>query len=908
MQTSHADRSRHALGHRPHGVQIFLSYSSSHKDTAETLCCALQAVGHEVFFDREDLPPGQDYNDRIRHAIRDSDLFIFLITPEAVAPGHYTLTELKIASRKWPNPAGRVLPVMVAPTPFSSLPAYLSSVTVLEPVGNLAAEVALEVADLAASIEPAPAASPHPPPTTPLPDDQETGIRYQSLELRFSPGHDGRYPLALGSAADGSIGDTCPLDPAALEARLWAAPTAAAGEVRRGGAPVQTWLPSAADAREVGRQLYESLFAGPYRPLLDQHLRSIDPQRGEGLRFVINTTATPDLGRLPWEFIYSPAQDDFLFSDRMKPVVRWLDVDAPPPTLAVTPPLRLLIASAAPAGRPDLAVGEELAQLDTALGELAGGGLVQVTRLAHTSLESLDTALLQHRPHVLHFIGHGDFTGDDGMIVLEAENPRGAADPIAGRQLAILLRNHLASLRLVFLNSCMGATTSHRDPFGGVAQNLIRRGIPAVIAMQFAIPDQAAIALARHFYRYLAAGQPVDTALTSARAFLYARGYAVEWGAPALHMRAPDGRLFDIAAIPARTATPLTLPVAAPPTENRTAAPRTPTPTTPSLPPLSPPAAPPSGAQAATPRRRGRVWGVVAGAAALVLFAGWWLAMTGLESETPPADPAPIVVAPAPTPTPAPAPALPAPPLPAPAPEAEGYTRALSLLQQGADDDGLGQLDEALQLDDDLTALSALPTEQRTELATRLRAIAIQALAADQPGKAAGAAQMLMEIDPERPENLALLHEILAHFPTATLDPGASAGAEPLTPGAGTGMGSGMGSGSSAVSTYTVRHGDSLWRIAAHHYGDGSQWPRIFEANRPPLTDPNLVAPGQQLEILDPVATAYRVVPGDTLWHIAARFYGDPDQWPRIHAANRRTVINPDHIRPGQLLWLPTPH
>ena len=87
----------------------------------------------------------------------------------------------------------------------------------------------------------------------------------------------------------------------------------------------------------------------------------------------------------------------------------------------------------------------------------------------------------------------------------------------------------------------MGATSSSRDPFGGVAQSLIRRGIPAVIAMQFPIPDKAAVALSRHFYRYLAAGQPVDAALTSARAFLYAHGYAVEWGAPALHMRTPDG-------------------------------------------------------------------------------------------------------------------------------------------------------------------------------------------------------------------------------------------------------------------------------------------------------------------------------------------------------------------------------
>ena len=253
---------------------------------------------------------------------------------------------------------------------------------------------------------------------------------------------------------------------------------------------------------------------------------------------------------MPWEFLYSPAKDDFLFSDRMKPVVRWLDVDEPPPTLAVKPPLRLLIAIAAPADRPGLKVGEEIARLDHALDELTSSGRIETVRLDHATLESLDSALLQTRPHILHFIGHGDFVGDDGMLVLESDTVPGTADTIAGRQFAVLLRNHLTSLRLVFLNSCMGATSSRRDPFGGVAQSLIRRGIPAVIAMQFPIPDKAAVALARHFYRYLAAGQPVDAALTSARAFLYARGFAVEWGAPALHMRTPDGRLFDLAAAP----------------------------------------------------------------------------------------------------------------------------------------------------------------------------------------------------------------------------------------------------------------------------------------------------------------------------------------------------------------------
>ena len=48
---------------------------------------------------------------------------------------------------------------------------------------------------------------------------------------------------------------------------------------------------------------------------------------------------------------------------------------------------------------------------------------------------------------------------------------------------------------------------------------------------------------------------------------------------------------------------------------------------------------------------------------------------------------------------------------------------------------------------------------------------------------------------------------------------------------------------------YTVESGDTLTKIAAEHYGDGSRWPEIFEANRPLIEDPDLIYPGQVLRI-----------------------------------------------------------
>ncbi|GAB4202013.1 MAG: peptidoglycan-binding protein LysM [Wenzhouxiangellaceae bacterium] len=49
--------------------------------------------------------------------------------------------------------------------------------------------------------------------------------------------------------------------------------------------------------------------------------------------------------------------------------------------------------------------------------------------------------------------------------------------------------------------------------------------------------------------------------------------------------------------------------------------------------------------------------------------------------------------------------------------------------------------------------------------------------------------------------------------------------------------------------TYTVKSGDTLWKIASEMYGNGSKYPVIFEANKPMLSDPDKIYPGQVLRI-----------------------------------------------------------
>jgi nucleoid-associated protein YgaU len=51
---------------------------------------------------------------------------------------------------------------------------------------------------------------------------------------------------------------------------------------------------------------------------------------------------------------------------------------------------------------------------------------------------------------------------------------------------------------------------------------------------------------------------------------------------------------------------------------------------------------------------------------------------------------------------------------------------------------------------------------------------------------------------------------------------------------------------------------------------------------------------------------SYTVQSGDSLSKIAKQFYGDASQWKKIHEANRDAVPNPDLIRPGQQLTIPS--
>ena len=89
-------------------MKLFVSYASEFRAAADEVALALTGAGYDAIFDQSWLKPGDDYNSKIRDAFDQADGLVFLITPEAVQPGSYALTELKFARERAPSCQARL--------------------------------------------------------------------------------------------------------------------------------------------------------------------------------------------------------------------------------------------------------------------------------------------------------------------------------------------------------------------------------------------------------------------------------------------------------------------------------------------------------------------------------------------------------------------------------------------------------------------------------------------------------------------------------------------------------------------------------------------------------------------------------------------------------------------------------
>ncbi len=226
---------------------------------------------------------------------------------------------------------------------------------------------------------------------------------------------------------------------------------------------------------------------------------------------IVLSIQPPELAQLPWEMLYDPEPGFFLSTRQDYAIVRLVESRKPLKTLRPGSPPAMLYLRAQP---------EDMARLDLDASEQAVrqafGARAAIERIAPAHQPGSRQALLARTYDYLHYDGHAFFSPEEEAGFLCLEDEQGKLLLWSGEMLASSLAG--ASLRLVVLAACKSGSDARSQRLAGIAHQLMKSSsLPAVVAMQFSIPDRAAIAFNAGFYAALALGRPLETALVEGR-------------------------------------------------------------------------------------------------------------------------------------------------------------------------------------------------------------------------------------------------------------------------------------------------------------------------------------------------------------------------------------------------------
>lgn len=296
------------------------------------------------------------------------------------------------------------------------------------------------------------------------------------------------------------------------------------------------------DLESSGTKLFQFLLGGSLGALFSTALGQILSDDESALRLRLRIEP-PELAALPWELAFDPLRARFLAASPRILVSRHLNLLEPVRALETPGRVRLLVVIPEHSGLETEAERRALEQVGPASGNRVDVLCVE----SPVTIESLRAELRKGDFHVIHFAGHADLQGSDATLLFDG--PRGAGiERLEAKAFARLLEEQ-DSLRLVVLNACRGAARSPAVALAGIAPQLLRHRVPAVLAMQSAIRNSTAMRFASEFYASFASGRwagQVERAVCSARrALLQQIPNRPDFANPVLYLRAPDGMLWD---------------------------------------------------------------------------------------------------------------------------------------------------------------------------------------------------------------------------------------------------------------------------------------------------------------------------------------------------------------------------
>ncbi len=569
-------------------MKVFISHSSQDDAFVRDLRVALADHRQAVWVDSRELRGGDPLWTEIQKAIAEAESFAFVVTPNAHG-SKWVGKELKhaLTLREERGASYRVIALVVGDTKLGVFESFFDEEPIFVPISSAAGGIGEAIDPLLVALG---RRLPHDPVPEPLPPAAPLEDLILELSQLRIVEHGGKhraaarakltYEPASGSRPLNSQQTwtfTAPLGPIEATELAWyledypAWPSGVA-VIRDRAARVEENLV------QWGRLLHEQAF--PTEPagnvLSTWHNLPRDVER----RFSVHVDATPEHGAdeqaqarlqslatellgLPWELLHDGS--GYLFQGgRPVRVRRRLPFTQPGESAPMALPIRVLLVTARPEDAACGYIDHRISALPLVQSMESLPGLVEIRLLAPATFPALRKELERARVagtpyHVVHFDGHGVYNPQVGLGGLCFEH-RDDGDKIEHRRHETIYTNELGPLLhehqipLVFLEACQSGSADMASE--SVASELLKQGVGSVVAMNHSVLVETARRFVGEFYRSLANGHRVGTAMLAGQRVLHddsRRGRQLDgddfrlhdWFVPVLYQESHDPRLFE---------------------------------------------------------------------------------------------------------------------------------------------------------------------------------------------------------------------------------------------------------------------------------------------------------------------------------------------------------------------------
>jgi len=306
--------------------------------------------------------------------------------------------------------------------------------------------------------------------------------------------------------------------------------------------------PTTTELDKFSHDLYAFLIGAELDPVYQKILDPQGVKLGDPKRIQLLSNHSP-ITSIPWEYLVKPPDPGM--PRPLNTLVRVVPTMTIPPheplKLKSGKKLRIFIAGSDP-------VDQTVTGWEGVATALESNFKTQWSDLVDYKIErSISLAALNEQLKdgydVLHFHGHGK-VGPDGVGSLVFNNPKtGNSDEVTPSRLTSVVADR--GIALVILSACYTSKGNSSKPFNVIAESLVRTGIRAVVANQYAFPVGTAVSFLKSVYRKLMETGDIDLAVAEGRVTLALDikeqgAVPLEWGIPTVYRHADTAQLFKI--------------------------------------------------------------------------------------------------------------------------------------------------------------------------------------------------------------------------------------------------------------------------------------------------------------------------------------------------------------------------